>query len=150
MTPNQMALALPLATIATLLTVVACGPTNGDYVPVDVQSGNGKARVFSSCAHEMSQRKVVKVGALSKSNLVCAAKKDAATGELVVDSVTGKYTYELTPKPVKYEISREQDAIRLGIAVDFSVNGELTAKEKKDLGTILSMCTSKIATKLQG
>jgi len=109
MTPTQMAFILPLATMTTLLTVVACGPSN-DYVPVSITSGGGRGTsVVKACAQSLKNREF-KVSPDNKKDVqVCVASR-------VSDG------FEYKPKTVNYNVSYSSDD---GVVVDLRAEIEL-------------------------
>jgi hypothetical protein len=140
MTPTQMAITLPLATISTLLFVVACGPTQGDYVPVAVRGGMGKVQVFDACTKNLKGTTVM-AGAKGSTVQVCVFKGADATGKKI---------YEEQPRRVKYKISRNDDTITLGLDAHYQIPSGLSDNQIATVTNVLTTCSAMIAPHISG
>lgn len=120
---------LPLTTLATLLTVVACGPTK-DYVPIKVAPGTPLGQAVQKCSEEIrpSKAKVV-----TTSVSICEVGKDGIyakvnhTFRYDVQSATGLLRLSVRPG-IEYstDVTKGTDAAVKDVVADVcgkAING---------------------------
>ncbi|MES2857002.1 MAG: hypothetical protein V4692_14130 [Bdellovibrionota bacterium] len=135
MTPTQMAITLPLATVTTLLTVVACGPNQGSYTPVKVHAGSN---VFSTCSSEITTRTTVKIAAKNQTTGVCKSTSDDPE----------KPAYALKETPVRYELGRSGDKVKVEVLIALEVPDGLSKYESDGIGAVIAECAPRISDSL--
>ncbi|MEK7355151.1 MAG: hypothetical protein AAB250_01785 [Bdellovibrionota bacterium] len=121
------AFTLPLTTLATLLTVVACGPTK-DYVPVNLVPGTPLGQAFAKCTEEIrpSKAKVV-----TTSVSICEEGKDGL--------------YAKVAHTFRYDVQSSSGQLRLSIKPALEYTGDVTKQTHSAVKTVLGdICMKRI------
>jgi hypothetical protein len=144
MTPTQMAITLPMATISTLLFVVACANSSGDSARVMVTGhGGAKTRAMAMCANKIPSGMTVIVGKDDETADICAADIDPVTKK----PNPNKYVVEKIP--VWYKLERAESTVEVKISSSVNFPAALTEENLKTANEILDYCESKLSNAAQ-
>ncbi|MES2963233.1 MAG: hypothetical protein V4760_05040 [Bdellovibrionota bacterium] len=118
---------LPLTTLATLLTVVACGPSK-DYVPVKTVPGTPIGQAFAKCAEEIRPSKAKVVNATVS---ICEVGKDGLYAKV-------QHTY-------RYDVQSASSQLQLSIKPGVDYDSEVTKTTHESVKSVLAnVCVGRI------
>lgn len=125
-------LTLPLTTIATLLTVVACGPTK-DYVPIGVAPGTPLGQAVVACTNEIrpSTAKVV-------------------TSTVAICEVGADGLYAKTDHTFRYDVQSVSGRLRLSVKPGLDLGTEATPQARAAVKSVIdNVCVKRINSVFQ-
>lgn len=119
---------LPLTTLATLLTVVACGPTK-DYVPVSVKPGTPLSQALQKCSEEIrpSKAKVI-----TSSTTMCEVGRDGL--------------YARVAHTFRYDVQSQGSTLRLSVKPALEYSTDVTKQTDTAVKDVIGeVCQERIA-----